>query len=397
MRPVTLPRIVRHLPRRMRKRLKPGAGPGTIVTDPNAPHPIIKVISYDADNFEEHTVDTIDELLPFLNRDRMTWVDIDGLGDARTIKQAGKLFNLHGLVMEDIVNVHQRSKMEEYVDHLFIVARMVNMQQHLETEQISLILGDRFVITFQERPGDSLEPVRRRLRKNLGIIREMGVDYLMYALVDAILDGYFPVLEYYGDQLDRLEEQLLARPTSSVIARLHRMRSEFFILRKAIWPHREMVNALLRESTPRITADTRIYLRDCYDHSVQLIDLTDTCREIASDLRDYNLSQISMRQNEIMKVLTVTASIFIPLNFIAALYGMNFDTSVSAWNMPELKWRYGYPLALLLMLATAAGLVMFFWYRGWLGRDPTWETRPQRLRRRRESEEREDVASELPS
>ncbi|MEZ6053285.1 MAG: magnesium/cobalt transporter CorA [Planctomycetaceae bacterium] len=370
----------------------PGSQPGTIVTDPNATETRIQVLSYDADHFSEHEVDNVDKLAPFLESDRMIWVDIDGLRDEDTIRKVGELFNLHGLVQEDIVNVHQRAKMEEYDDHLFIVARMVMLEDHLQTEQISLIVGDNFVITFQERPGDCFDPVRRRLREKIGIICERGPDYLMYALLDAIIDGYFPVLESYGDQLNDIEDQLLSRPTSSVIARIHRMRSEFFILRKAIWPHREMVNALLRESTPRIRPETRIYLRDCYDHSVQLIDLTETSREIASDLRDFNLSQVSMRQNDIMKVLTVTATIFIPLNFVAALYGMNFDTKVSRWNMPELEWAYGYPFSLTLMLGTAISLLIFFWYRGWLGRDPTWQRVPQRrfLRRiRRHRQERE--------
>ena len=351
--------------------------------------PTINVLTYDADHLEEHRLNHVDELAPVLADDRMTWVDIDGLGDASTIEKVGELFNIHGLVQEDIVNVHQRAKVEEYDDHLFIVARMVQLDVQLQTEQISLILGDNFVITFQERPGDCLDPVRHRLRNKLGIIRERGADYLTYALLDAILDGYFPVLENYGDQLDSLEEQLLERPKSSVIARIHRMRSEFFILRKSIWPHREMVNALMRESTPRITDETRIYLRDCYDHALQLIDLTDTSREIASDLRDFNLSQISMRQNDIMKVLTITATIFIPLNFIAALYGMNFDSSVSPWNMPELKFRYGYPMALGFMLAAAVGLLAFFQYRGWLGRDPTWQRAFQRRFYRRAKAERE--------
>ncbi|MCA9074855.1 MAG: magnesium/cobalt transporter CorA [Planctomycetaceae bacterium] len=389
MRSIQLPTLVRHLRPRFRKRGKPGARPGTVIADPHALQPTINVLTYDADHFEEHRLNHVDELAPVLADDRMTWVDIDGLGDASTIEKVGELFNIHGLVQEDIVNVHQRAKVEEYDDHLFIVARMVQLDVQLQTEQISLILGDNFVITFQERPGDCLDPVRHRLRNKLGIIRERGADYLTYALLDAILDGYFPVLENYGDQLDSLEEQLLERPKSSVIARIHRMRSEFFILRKSIWPHREMVNALMRESTPRITDETRIYLRDCYDHALQLIDLTDTSREIASDLRDFNLSQISMRQNDIMKVLTITATIFIPLNFIAALYGMNFDSSVSPWNMPELKFRYGYPMALGFMLAAAVGLLAFFQYRGWLGRDPTWQRAFQRRFYRRAKAERE--------
>jgi magnesium transporter len=221
----------------------------------------------------------------------------------------------------------------------------------------------------------------------------MGADYLAYALLDAIIDGYFPVLEYYGEHINALENQLLARTTTSAIAQVHRLRSELFILRKAIWSHRELVNALMREETPLITDETRLHPRDCYDHVAQIIDLTETCREVASDLRDFHFSQISMRQNEIMKVLTVMATIFIPLNFIAAVYGMNFDTDVSPWNMPELEWRLGYPFAILLMVLTAATFLGFFWYRGWLGRDPTWQPAPhRRLHRRRRLDRQQDAS-----
>ncbi|MGD9857556.1 MAG: magnesium/cobalt transporter CorA [Planctomycetaceae bacterium] len=383
MRPLQLPTIVRHVRLRMHRRAEPGASPGTVLTDPHAPAPTIRVITYGPGHFESKKLDNADAIPDHLHPEAITWVDIDGLGDAATIKRVGQIFNLHELVLEDIVNVHQRAKVEEYGDHLFLVARMVSLDESLQTEQISFILGDRFVLTFQEREGDSLEPARKRLRKGQGLIREHGADYLMYSLLDAIIDGYFPVLERYGEQLNHLEDQLLVRTTTTLIARVHRLRSELFVLRKAIWPHRDLVNALMRESTPRIDRETRIYLRDCYDHVAQLIDLTETCREIASDLRDFHFSQISMRQNEIMKVLTVMATIFMPLSFIAGVYGMNFDPQASPWNMPELEWRFGYPFSLVLMAGTTAALLGFFWYRGWLGQDPTWQRAPHRARHRR--------------
>jgi magnesium transporter len=372
------PTIVRNLRLRIHKRAEPGAHPGTVVVDPSAPPPAIQIIAFGPEHYQSQELTGPDEIPMFLDQSTIVWVNVDGLGDARTIKQMGQIFGLHDLVLEDIVNVHQRAKVEEYEDYLFLVARMVSHEESLQTEQISMIVGQRFVVTFQERRGDCLEPVRRRIRKSQHVIRKMGADYLAYALIDAIIDGYFPVLEYYGEQINILEDQLLERTTTSAIARVHRLKSELFILRKAIWPHRELVGELLREETPLITPETRIHLRDCYDHVVQILDLTETCREVASDLRDFQFSQITMRQNEIMKVLTVTATIFIPLNFIAAVYGMNFDSDVSAWNMPELEWPYGYPFAILLMLLTAAGFLGFFWYRGWLGRDPTWQRAPHR-------------------
>lgn len=383
MHPSQLPTIVRHVRLRMHRRAKPGAHPGTVMPDPQAPAPAIRVITYGPGCYDAKELEHADEIPEHLNSEAVTWLNIDGLGDAATIRQVGQIFNLHDLVLEDIVNVHQRAKVEVYGDHLFIVARMVTLDESLTTEQISMILGERFVITFQERRGDCLEPIRKRLRKGQGTIRQRDADYLAYSLLDAMIDGYFPVLERYGEQLNHLEDQLLVRTTTPLIARIHRLRSELFVLRKAIWPHRDLVSELLRESTPRITAETRIYLRDCYDHVAQLIDLTETCREIASDLRDFHFSQISMRQNEIMKVLTVMATIFMPLSFIAGVYGMNFDPDVSPWNMPELKWYFGYPFSLVLMAGTAAVLFGFFWYRGWLGQDPTWQRAHHRVRRGR--------------
>jgi magnesium transporter len=244
---------------------------------------------------------------------------------------------------------------------------MVLPGRRAETEQVSMFIGADYVITFQERQGDCFDPVRERLRRQKGRIRQSGADYLAYALIDAVIDAYFPVLENYGEELETLEDAVISAPRPEVIAQLHDLKRDLLALRRAIWPHREMINALIRDETELFAAPTRIFLRDCYDHAVQLLDVVETYREIASGLVDVYLSSMSARLNDIMKVLTIIATIFIPLNFIASLYGMNFDTEASPWNMPELGWSFGYPFALLLMLLSAIALVWLFTRRHWIG------------------------------
>jgi magnesium transporter len=337
------------------------------------------VISYGPDRFDETESVGVDQLPDLVGRDEVTWVNVAGFGDADVIRRIGEIFQIHQLVLEDVVNVHQRAKVEEYDGQLFIVARMVSLtdgtedglQARIETEQISLIVGKNYVVTFQERPGDCFDPIRARLRKAAGRVRQAGADYLAYALLDAIVDGYFPVLERFGEELDAVEEQLEGRHGHSTVRRIHQLRSDLLTLRRSAWPHREAVSALLRTDIPLITAETRVYLRDCYDHTVQIIDVAESSRELCSDLRDLHFSQMSLRQNDIMKVLTVMATIFIPLSFIASLYGMNFVYEDSTWNMPELHYRYGYPCVLALMLIVACGLLVFFRRRGWIGE--RWE------------------------
>jgi magnesium transporter len=290
------------------------------------------------------------------------------LGDAKVISTIGNLFGLHQLALEDVVNVHQRAKVEDYPDHLFIVARMVERNECLLTEQVTMFLGQDYVITFQERPGkDCIEPVRERIRKGKGRLRTLAADSLAYALLDAIVDGFFPVLESYSDRLEAVEDIVVTQPNRSVVEGIHSIKSDLLIIRRALWPLREAINTLVRDHNSLIHDDTRIYLRDCYDHTVQLIDLVETYRELGADLRDLYLSSVSNRMNEIMKVLTIISTIFIPLTFIAGIYGMNFDTKVSPWNMPELEWYYGYPFSLALMLAVTVAMGIFFWRRGWIG------------------------------
>jgi magnesium transporter len=351
-----------------RRKTRPGAAPGTIVVDREAPAPLIRLIAYAPDRFEEQVVSQPAELQPWLDGWPVVWINVDGLGSERVLQDIAEMFQFHRLVLEDIVNVHQRPKVEEYDDRLFLVARATHLDGALDTEQVSMMLGSRVLLTFQERVGDCLDPVRTRLRKGSGKLRERGPDYLAYTILDAILDANFPILERYGELLEDVEDETLTKPDHGTAARIHDIKRDLFLLRRTIWPMREMFGHLLRESNPLIGDPTKVYLRDCYDHSVQLMDILESYREVASGLMEVYLSSLSHRMNEVMRVLTIIATIFIPLTFIVGLYGMNFDRASSPWNMPELGWYWGYPLCLLLMAAVAIGMLLWFRRLGWIGR-----------------------------
>lgn len=352
---------------RPRRRTAPGAAPGTLVSDPDAPRPRIHLISYGADFFNEDEIRGVESLPARVNKDGVNWINIAGLGDADVIARLGEMFGLHRLALEDVVHVHQRPKVEEYGDQLFLIMREIDIAARERSDQISLFLRKGLVITFQEHHGDCFDQVRNRLRHGRGALRTMGADYLTYTLLDAVIDHYFPALETYDDRLDELTETVLTMPREWIVRDLHDIKRELFGLRRIIWASREMISNLMRVDAPVMTAETRPYLRDCYDHCVQLMDILEMQREVAAGLFDIYLSSLSNRLNEIMKVLTMIATIFIPLGFIASLYGMNFDTKASPWNMPELAWAYGYPFALGLMAATAGGLYYWFRKRGWIG------------------------------
>jgi len=352
------------------RRTLPGAVPGTLQTDPEAPHPVIRVMAWSDKDMVEETVTDLKQLEEFIQKWPRTWVNVDGLGDASILEEIGRIFGIHKLALEDIVNVHQRTKVEDYNSHLFIVARMITLfQERIATEQISLFLGKEFLVTFQERAGDCLDPVRERIRKKSGRIRDAGADYLAYVIIDAVVDAWFPVLEEYGEILEDLEDGILKNPGSETVSKIHKVKRDLLVFRRTVWPMRETVNSLFREEA--IEPETHVYLRDCYDHVIQVIDMVESYRDMASGLMEFYLSSVSNRMNEIMKVLTVIATIFIPLTFLAGIYGMNFDRSVSPWNMPELGWKYGY-LA-FWVLSVAIGVVMFYFSRklGWIGRPET--------------------------
>ncbi len=348
------------------RRTSPGAPPGSLVVDPHAPLPIIRVIAYGSEAVHEELVEDVSRIGSYLGRQPVTWVNVDGLGDAAVIRKLGEIFGIHRLALEDIINSHQRAKVDQYDNHLFVVGRMVEMADHVETEQLSLFLGKSYVLTFQERVGDAFDPVRERIRKAGGRVRNAGPDYLAYALIDAFIDNYFPVLEKYGERLESIEEDVLSRPEPVLVSRMHEVKRDLLTLRRAIWPLRETVNSLVREPSPFISDETRVYFRDCYDHTIQIIDLLENYRDVASGLMEVYLSSASNRLNEIMKILTMFTAFFIPLSLIAGIYGMNFNTARSPFNMPELNWYLGYPFVLGLMATVALGMVTFFRRKGWL-------------------------------
>jgi magnesium transporter len=364
---------VNHRKRRKSRRLQvkrrslPGSSPGVVLPDPAQPPSQVELIAYGPEQLVEEKITDLARITSKMRDFPVVWVNVEGLGDAQTIEQLGEMFGLHRLALEDVANLHQRPKVEEYGDVLFIVLRMAIVRDRCTTEQISIFVGKNFVITFQEgQPGDSFSRVRQRLREKSGRLRTLGSDYLAYAMIDAVIDGYYPVLEVYAERIDELEDIVLEGPKRQVFDRLHEVKSDLLLLRRAIWPQREAVAVLSRETSVRFSEATRPYLRDCYDHIVQIVELVETYRELTADLRDLYMSTISNRINETMRVLTIMSSLFIPLTFIAGIYGMNFDTRVSPWNMPELEWYYGYPLSLLGMALTAAGMTVYFYRQGWI-------------------------------
>jgi magnesium transporter len=352
---------------KIHRRTEPGTSPGVILPDPAHRKPTIHVMAYGANGVMEHDVADPDMAFELVGRQPVTWINVEGLGDARTIERFGELFGLHRLALEDTVNVHQRAKVEDYGEIVFIVLRMVQCTaDRCSTEQISMFIGLNWMITFQEgRPGDSFDRVRSRLREGGGRTRNQGVDYLAYALIDAVIDNYYPVLEVYAERLDELEDRVIEATVRGPVKELHEVKADLLILRRAIWPLRDAIALLVREEHPRFKDDTRLFLRDCYDHVVQVVELVETYRELTADLRDLYMSSLSNRINETMRVLTIISTLFIPLTFIAGIYGMNFDPDVSRWNMPELRWYYGYPYSLALMALTAMAMLVYFYRRGW--------------------------------
>ena len=351
---------------RMPKAFRPGSAPGTFGADPEASPTAIRMIAYGPDGLTEKEGIALEEALGHLGKWPVVWINVDGLGDVETIQALGETFGLHRLAVEDIIHVGQRAKTEPYDDHVFVVAPMLSMEDRLHVEQLSLFVGKGWVLTFQERRGDCFDPVRERIRHGRGKIRTAGTDYLAYALLDAVIDAGFPLAEKISEALDELEDDVLLKPEPSTVSRIQRIRSDLLGFRRSVWPLRDALGTLLRGESPVFEKETLIYLRDCHDHAVRILDLVETYREIASSLMDGYMSQLSHRMNEVMKVLTIIATIFIPLSFIAGVYGMNFDGEVSPWNMPELRWVWGYPFAVGLMLVVGLGMLAWFRKKGWL-------------------------------
>jgi magnesium transporter len=343
---------------------KPRLGrlPGTLVHAPHAAGPArVSLFSYSADAVHEQALDTIDESFEFPDKAAVHWINVDGLADVPLLEAVGQRFGLHPLTLEDVLNCSQRPKIEDYGDYEFIVAKSLHLvDDRLEVEQISLFVGKGWILSFQEAAGDSFEPTRERIRKGRGQIRSSGPDHLAYSLLDSLVDEFFPILERFGERLEKIEEELISYPAPDTLQGIYQMKRDLLGLRRVAWPERDLLSALLRESTPIISEQTKIYLRDCYDHLTQVIDIIETYRELAAGMIDVYLSSLSNRMNEVMKVLTIISTIFIPMTFIAGVYGMNFH------YMPELAWRYGYPFSLALMAAVAIGLMVYFKKKNWL-------------------------------
>ncbi|BDA73613.1 magnesium and cobalt transport protein CorA [Rivularia sp. IAM M-261] len=349
---------------------QPGEIPGQINIQEDAVKTQIRLVDYNETFLINKKDITPQQCGEFLDTQSVSWVDVQGLGSPEVIEELGRVFELNSLVLEDVVNMAERPKTEDYEDQLVIIARMVMPKPKgsgFYSEQVSFVLGKYYLLTIQEEPTrDCFEAVRHRIKHNRGIIRKHGADYLAYALLDSIVDGFFPVLERYGEKIEDLEQEVIIKPTPQTLRKIYKIRRQLLKLRRAIWPQRDVINSLIRDSGNLISDEVRLYLRDCYDHSIQVIDMVETYRELSSGLMDVYLSAVSNKMNEIMKFLTVMSSIFIPLTFIAGIYGMNFNTEKSPLNMPELNWYWGYPLCLGSMGAIAIGLLLIFKRRGWL-------------------------------
>ncbi|MFC1764671.1 magnesium/cobalt transporter CorA [Planctomycetota bacterium] len=344
---------------------KAGLPPGSVIYtgEQKVENVRITVLDYDETNFEERHLDNIADAFVYKSTPTVSWINIDGLHNESVIEKIGKHYDLHPLIQEDIVSTAQRPKLEDFDTYLYVVLRMLHYDDAKDaarSEQVSLILGQNFVISFQESIGDVFDPIRDRIRNAKGRIRKMGADYLVYALLDAIVDNYFVILEHIGEQVETLEEELVTDPTQATLGQIYQLKREMIYLRKGVWPLREMIGNLERSESSLFVATTTPYLRDVYDHTIQVIDTVESYRDMVSGMLDTHLSSLSNRMNNVMKVLTIIATIFIPLTFVAGIYGMNFE------NMPELKWKYGYAGVWAIMLTILIGMLVYFKRKKWL-------------------------------
>lgn len=359
-----------HLKKR-RSYKKPGSPPGTIehIGERHMDEIKITVHDYDDTKLQEISVKQIQKVKPYLDTPTNTWIKVRGLHDTAKLKTIWDFFDLHPLIQEDIVNTSQRPKIDIYDNCVFFVLRMLTYseeEQKIKTEQISIVLGQNYVLSFQETDTDYFKPILDRLTIEGSRIRRKSTDYLTYALIDAVVDHYFHIIEHLADGIEELEDELLQEPEDDLLKQIHKIRREIIYFRKSVWPLRDALNTAIRDESGFIGDDTKIYLRDVYDHMIQVIDNIENYRDMILGLHDMYMSQVSNRMNEVMKVLTIIATIFMPLTFIAGIYGMNFNPEKSPYNMPELEWYYGYPASLAVMAVIALIMVVYFKRKGWL-------------------------------
>jgi magnesium transporter len=350
----------------IRKRSKKaGLPPGTLVHigEKKTEKTRIRLINYNEDHLEEKDLERIEEGFAYKDTPTVTWINVDGIYEVDVVDKIGKHFGLHPLVQEDILNTDHRPKLEDYEAYLFLILKMLtydDTEKELKMEQVSLIIGPTFVLSFQESEGDVFDAVRERLRKAKGRIRKMGPDYLAYALADAVVDHYFLVLEKIGEEIESLEDELITEPDTETVESIHNLKRELIFLRKSVWPLREAIVGLEKGESGLIQDKTTVYLRDVYDHTIQVIDTIETFRDMVSGMLDMYLSSLSNKMNQVMKVLTLIATIFIPMTFVAGIYGMNFKV------MPELEWHWGYLFAWIIMILIGLSLVIYFKKKKWL-------------------------------
>ena len=343
---------------------KIGLPPGTLVHigEKRTDKPRITLMDYNKDHLAEKTVDDMETVFPLKDDPTVTWININGIHDIRLTEKIGSHFAIHPLSLEDIVNTTQRPKLEQFEDYLFLVCKMLSYDEEsgkIRSEQISLVLGDSFLISFQEMDGDVFHMVRERIRKAKGRIRGLGPDYLAYALLDAIVDHYFLILEDFGGAIETLEEEIVSNSSPDIISDLHDMKREMIFLRKQIWPLREVLAQLTKNDIDQVNEKTTLYLRDVHDHAIQIMDAIESMKDLLSGMLDLYLSLQGNHMNEVMKVLTIIATLFIPLSFVAGVYGMNFT------HMPELNWRWGYPAFWSVILTMVIGMLIYFRKRRW--------------------------------
>jgi magnesium transporter len=364
---------VRHRRTDKKRSKKSGLPPGSLVLigEQRAEPVRITALDYDEASCTEKRGASVDDCVALKGTPPVTWIQVEGL-DVDVVRRLGEGFGLHPLTQEDLLNTEQRPKFEDYGGYLFVVLRMFRpaaeggtSESDAVSEQVSLAIGPRWVISFTERESPVFDTVRERLKVGTGKVRKLGADYLAYSLIDSVVDRYFVTLEATGEAVEALEERVVQNPNPDVLREVYHLKHDLIFLRKSVWPLREVVSALTRSESPLIEEPTKLYLRDVYDHTIQVIDIIETYRDMASGMLDVYLSAVSNRMNEVMKVLTIIATIFIPLTFVAGLYGMNFNTAVSPWNMPELDQPFGYPMVLLLMGVIALGMLYFFKRKRW--------------------------------
>jgi magnesium transporter len=356
--------------RKAQPRKKPGAAPGTLehIGERHMDEITITVYDYDHDHIEEIAIDEIQKVQPYLDEPTKTWIKVCGLHDIDQLKSIWNYFDLHPLIQEDIVNTSQRPKVESYENCMFFVMRMLTYlddDEHIGAEQISVVLGENYVLSFQETGTGYFKPILDRLAVKESRIRRLNTDYLAYALIDAVVDHYYNIIEHIAHQIETLEDELLKEPEQEHLEQIHKIRREIIFFRKSVWPLRDAINTAIRDESKFIGSDTKIFMRDVYDHMIQVIDNIENYRDMILGLHDMYMSHVSNKMNEVMKVLTIIATIFIPLTFVAGIYGMNFSPESSPYNMPELSWYWGYPASLGLMVLISIAMVIYFKRKGW--------------------------------